>query len=178
MYELTPKKTNKTAGKLILLLFLGAAALILITVAVPPLLKVELPLRWVFQLIAIFLLTAGIFLTTRYITKLFIYRVTEKRDLTVTEAASNGKRPITVARVGLDGIRERIYVDSPAAADAEIKRLKKEKIKLYDYTVDYQPAESIFLVVVEGGERLALRLSYDKNLYDLLIPTVNVEEEE
>ena len=98
MYELIPQKTNKIAARLVALSFFGAAAVLLCTVLAP-----AVPFRWVFQLIAILLLTAGVFLTTRYLTKLFFYRITEDGDLTVTEAAANGKRQVTVCRVAVAG---------------------------------------------------------------------------
>ena len=162
MYEYSPKRTNTAARRLILLFFLGAAALILITMMVP-----NVPFRWVFQLIAIGLLTAAIFLVTRYVTKLFLYRI-ENGDLTVTEADARGKRRITVCRVGVANIQSLERLDEPHAANAALADLKKQKIKLFDYTADLRPADSILLVVREGGEDLAIRLSFDETLFELL----------
>lgn len=166
MYELIPRKTNQTARRLILLLFLGAAAVIVVTMLVP-----TVPVRWLFQLIAIGLLTGGVFLTTRYVTKLFIYRAEVGGDLTVSEANANGKRQITVCRVGLSSIRRRTLLDSPCAARAALDELKANKKKLFDYCVDLQPAESILLTVEEGGETFAIRLSFDPVFFELLSPT-------
>ena len=165
MYELIPSKTNKTAARLVALLFLGAAAVLLCTVLAP-----AVPFRWVFQLIAVLMLTVGVFLTTRYLTKLFFYRISEDGDLTVTEAAANGKRQITVCRVAVAGVRELCLPESPDQVSALKKRLRKEKIKLYDYTVDYRPAQSMFVIVKEGQDTLCIRLSYDKTLSELLTP--------
>lgn len=162
MYEYSPKRTNTAAQRLILLFFLGAAALILITMLVP-----TVPFRWVFQLIAIGLLTAAIFLVTRYVTKLFLYRI-ENGDLTVTEADARGKRQITVCRVSVANIQSLERLDEPNVADAALSDLKKQKIKLFDYTADLRPADSILLVVREGGEDLAIRLSFDEILFGLL----------
>ncbi len=168
MYEYIPQKSNRTARRLILLFFAGAAALFLLTVLFP-----TVPFRWVFQLIALGILTAAIFLVTRYVTKLFIYRIETasegEHDLTVTEAAANGKRAVTVCRIGLSHIQSCRIVET-AEADALLKQLKKEHIRLYDYTVDLRPAQSIFLLTDEGGETLALRLSYDTTLFGLLRP--------
>ncbi|MBE6546138.1 MAG: hypothetical protein E7668_01695 [Ruminococcaceae bacterium] len=170
MYEFIPQKTNQTARKLILLFFAGAAALFALTLLVP-----AIPFRWVFQLFALALLTAAIFLVTRYVTKLYIYRTEPTAggavDLTVTEAAANGKRAVTVCRIGLSQIRHRRLVSSQTEFDAALKELKKERIRLYDYTVDLHPTESILLLAEEGGETLALRLAYDQTLFELLTPT-------
>ena len=170
MFEWIPTKTNTTARKMILLLFLGSAALMVTTMLVP-----TVPFRWVFQLIAIFLLTAGVFLTTRYITKLFIYRI-ENGDLTVTEANTNGKRQITVCRVGLANITSVTHCQSAEESVGQIKGHKKNRSRFFDYTVDLQPAEFLLVTVTEGGEELTLRLSYDKTLCELLKPTESKEQ--
>lgn len=162
MFEWIPQRTNTTARKMILLFFLGSAALILVTMLVP-----GVPFRWVFQLLAIILLTAGVFLTTRYVTKLFIYRI-DQGDLTITEANTNGKRQITVCRVAISGILSVTVSESASEAKEQIRALKKQHIKLFDYTADLQPATSMFVTVREGGEELALRLSYDRALCELL----------
>ena len=156
---------------MILLFFLGSAALLATTMLVP-----TVPFRWVFQLLAIFLLTAGVFLTTRYLTKLFFYRI-QNGDLTVTEANTNGKRQITVCRVGLSGILSVTECHSATEAKEQIKALKKRRVKYFDYTVDLQPAESLLVLVEEGGEELALRLSYDEQLAERLTP-IQAEEAE
>ena len=169
MYEWNPKSANTTARKLILLFFIGAGALMLVTMLFP-----SVPFRWVFQLIALGLLSAAIFFVTRYVTKSFLYRIETtadgSADLTVTEISSGGKRRITVCRIGLDHILTRELLDNPAKTSERLASLKKEKIKYYDYTVEYQSAESILLIVNEGGEEIALRLSFDADLFALLRP--------
>ena len=165
MYELIPSKTNKTAARLVALMFFGAAAVLLCTVLAP-----AVPFRWAFQLVAILLLTVGVFLTTRYLTKLFFYRITEDGDLTVTEAAANGKRQVTVCRVAVSGVRELCLPESPDQVKELKKRLRREKIRLYDYTVDYRPVQSIFVIVLEGDTPLCIRLAYDQTLAKLLTP--------
>ena len=171
MYELIPRPVGATAKKLILLFFFGASALMLITMLVP-----SIPFRWVFQLIALGLLTAAVFLVTRYVTKLFFYRLEQTQsgiDLTVTEASANGKRQITVCRIGLNAIEECVLLENPVAEKERLREIRKACVKLYDYTLELHPAQSIFLIVTEGGERLAIRLSYDKTLFDLLSPQDN-----
>ena len=167
-YEWIPAKSNTIARNLVMILLVGAFVLMLIPTAIP-----TLPFRWVVQLIALFLLTAGIFITTRYLTKLFIYRIVsngESLDLTVTEAASNGKRQITTCRVGLSGVRRVCILDSAEVGKQEREALKKERIKQFDYRPDLSPAKSILLVVEEGGEELALFLAYEEKFASWLAP--------
>lgn len=172
MYQVIPKRTNSQASRLILLFFAGAAALMLITMLVP-----SIPFRWVFQLIALGLLTAAIFLVTRYITKLFFYRI-ENGDLTVIETDGKGKKQITVCRVGVGNVIRCEHLTRPEQTDAALADLKKRKIKLFDYTVDLRPAESLLVLVVEGGEELAIRLSFDEGLLSILTPEGEDEAEE
>ena len=139
-----------------------------------------LPFRWVVQLLALVLLTAGIFLTTRYLTKIFLYRIVgegDALDLTVTEASSNGKRQITVCRVGLSGIRRLVILDAtkPEIERKERALLKKSHTKQYDYRADFCPAKSILLIVEEGGEELCLFLSYEERLAFYLAPREDEE---
>lgn len=177
MMQWIPQKSNKTAKNMILLFFGGAFALFAVTTAVP-----TVPFRWVFQTVALVLLTAAVFLVTRYLTKLFIYRVEQggegSTDLTVTEAAANGKRPVTVCRVGLEHICSVIlldFSDSGASLDTW-KDFKKGRKKIYDYRVDLRPVKSILLTVTEGGEELYLLLSYEAELLDLFRSYAKKEE--
>ena len=122
-------------------------------------------------------------MTTRYLTKLFIYRIISNGasfDLTVTEAAANGKRQVTVCRVGLGGIRERHLLEQSNAEENKKRfdTLKKGQIKFYDYCVDYRPAQSILIVAEEGGQSYAIRLSYDEELWSYLLPMEKEEEKE
>ncbi len=171
MYQYIPKRTNQTARKLILLFFAGAAALMLITMIAR-----AVPFRWVFQLIALFLLTAAIFLVTRYVTKLFLYRI-ESGDLTVIETDTRGKKRLTVCRVGIANVSRVHRLTDQAQTKAILAELRGNKIKVFDYTVDLRPSDSILAVVNEGGEDLAVRLSFDEQLFALLSPETPSGEE-
>lgn len=168
-YEWIAQKTNKTARNLVIVLLVGAFALMLIPAAIP-----TLPFRWVVQLIALCLMTAGIFITTRYLTKMFFYRIVsdgEALDLTVSEASSNGKRQITVCRVGVAGIHRQVILASLEEEKAERSALKKERVKIFDYRPDLRPEKSLLVLVEEGGEELALFLAYEETLASYLAPT-------
>ncbi len=169
MYEWISKKTNKTDRNMTLLLFAGGAALIAVTSLVP-----GVPGKWVFQLIALGLLTAAIFFVTRYQSKLFFYRIIEDGegsfDLTVTETNIKGKRAVTVCRVGLLGIRTVRMLDFADGGESlEFwSSVKKTKTKIHDYTVDLRPVKSILVMVHEGGDDLWLRFSPEEEFYQLL----------
>lgn len=174
-YEWLPTKSNQKARNVVLVLLIGAFALMLISSVFS-----ALPFRWIPQLLGLVLLTAAIFLTTRYLTKLFIYRIVgegESLDLTVTEASSNGKRQITVCRVALSGIRRLVILDAskPEVEKEERAFLKKSKVKQFDYRPDLCPAKSILLIVEEGGEELCLFLAYEERFASYLAPRENEE---
>ena len=139
MFEWIPQKTNKTAQTVILLLFVGAAILLAFPMILP-----GLPFRWRVQLLALGFLTAAIFLTTRYVTKMYIYRVLDdgegERDLTVTETKVGGKARLTVCRVALSHICRRDLLENFDSTD-----WKKGGKKIFDYRVDLRPAKSILL---------------------------------
>ena len=165
MYEWIPRRTNERAQRAILLLFLAAALLFAV-----PYLIAGLPFRWVLQLFAIGMLTAAIFLVTRYVSKIFIYRVIlcedGTQDLTVTEANSGARGQITVCRVGLSNILSCRVLDEQKDARAReaLSALKKKRRKIFDYCADLHPAQCILLSVREGGEELWLLLSYSPEL--------------
>ncbi len=152
MYEIRPERTNKKAQSLIILFFIGAAALLLLSVPLK-----GMPFLWVIQLFAVVLLCVAVFLVTRYLTKGYIYRI-EDGDLTVVEISSGGKRQLTVCRVSLSGITE-----SSVLTGKEGLRAYKGK-RIYDYRPDLLPERSILLVSAEGGEECVILLGYDDRL--------------
>lgn len=169
MYEWIPQKNNKKAQKVTLLLFGGAAVLMAFPVLFP-----QLPYRWILQLISIGLLISAVFMMTRYVAKLYIYRIVDlgnsNLDLTVTEAKAGGKGRITVCRIGISGIRQCVRADDSPSSDGNrlLEQKRKEHRKIFDYCADFRPEQSIVLVVEEGGEELIVRLSYDPTLFDIL----------
>ena len=163
MYEFKPQRTNNKAQSLILLFFIGAAALFFMSA----LLK-GMPFVWAVQLIAILLLVAGVFIVTRYITKAFIYNIDiidGQADLSVTEVSSGGRRQITVCRIGLASIRS---VKLSEGGDETVALLRKERKKMFDYRPDINPEKSILLVSDEGGDEILILLAYDEELLRIL----------
>ena len=176
MYEFIPKRTNNKARNSVMLLFFGSFALLFLTTA-----QNGLPFRWALQLIAVALLTVSIFLTTRYLTKIYVYRIESSErgaDLVVLEAGRNGRKRTTVCRIALSGISRRYLVDASDATSDKSKEIKKQGLSVYDYRPDLNPQKSILIIANEGGEELGIRLAYDKTLYGLLAPQNEKAEDE
>ena len=163
MYEFRPQKTNNKAQSLIILFFVGAVALLALSMALE-----GIPFLWAIQLFAILLLVAAIFLVTRYMTKGYIYNIAPAdngADLTVTEVASGGRRCVAVCRISLAGIESARKIEG---RDAELREIKRARKKIYDYRPDIEPAESILVEAEECGEKFIILLAYDLELYDIL----------
>ncbi len=179
MRQWIPKKSNDTARNMILLLFCGAFALLALTA-----IWGDIPFRWGFQTIALLLLTAAIFFVTRYMTKMFVYRVEADEDgdidLTVTEAAANGKRAVTVCRVGVRSVcSARLFDFSDGEASLSAwKEFKKGRKKIHDYRVDLRPVTFLLVSVKEGGETLYILLSHEVELTELLTSAAKAYREE
>lgn len=163
MYEFKPQRTNNKAQKLIMLFFMGAAALFLVTLPLE-----GVPFLWVIQLLAILLLVAAVFLVTRYVTKTYEYAVEPTdggADLTVTEVSSGGRRRITVCRISLSGIESARVVEGK---DEELSAIRKARRKIFDYRLDIAPEKSILAVANESGEEYILLFAYDEEFLSIL----------
>ena len=174
LYEYAPKKDIKRLSLTTIAAFAGAAVMVLVTVMFP-----EMAYKWAVQLISIGLIAVGIFFTSRYIMRSYVYRVevfdeNEGPELTVTEI--QGRHIITVCRLTLSSIDGTVTVcptDKPEV-DALKARINAEKRKKYDYCVDMFGDKQICVLATVGGEGIAVKLSYDKQLEKLL--TVNDEQ--
>ena len=163
MYEFRPERTNNKAQKLILLFFIGAAALFVLTVPLK-----GMPFLWVIQLFAIILTVVAVFLVTRYITKTYEYSVEpveDGADLSVTEVSSGGKRRITVCRISLGGIESARAIEGK---DEELAALRKARRKIFDYRPDLAPEKSILVTAREGGEEYLILLAYNEEFLSIL----------
>jgi hypothetical protein len=163
MYEFKPQRTNDRAQKLVLLFFIGAAALLLVTVPLK-----GMPFLWIIQLFAVILIVAAVFLVTRYITRSYIYSIDVidgRTDLTVTEVSSGGKRQIAVCRIGLAGIESVREIDG---RDGELAELRKARKRIFDYRPDLLPEKSLLVSAEECGEKLLILLAYDEALLKIL----------
>ncbi len=163
LLEFVPQKNIKKLGTVTGALFVGAAVLMLFTY-----LKSDIAYRWAFQLIAIGMLCMGIFITTRYIMKSFVYAVLEcedgSRDFTVTEI--QGRHKTTVCRIAMSSIEQIVVVpqnDKPA--EQLIKnQIREQKRKKFNYCADLLADNYICLFSNEGGIPLAIKISWHETL--------------
>ena len=178
MYQWIPKKTNKTAEKVILILLGGAILMFGVTVVFP-----TIAYRWAYQLIALGMLTLILYLVTRYVTRSYLYRIGENgeggTDMEIIEKTGNGKRQVTVCRISLTGLVSLVLLDLSDGGKSEtlLATRKREKKKIYDYCVNLQPEKSCLLRCFESGEELWIRLEYEPGLWDLLSSHLPEEEE-
>lgn len=166
LFEYTPQKNIKRLSILTGTLFIGAAVLMLTTLLIE-----GMPYRWVIQLISLCMLSAGIFITTRYAMKSYVYAVVsaeDGNDLTVTEIQN--RHTITVCRIALSSIEETVTVSvgDNGANDMIKRRIRAEKRKHFNYCADLFPEKYICLFVNECGDSLTIKLSWDGALEDIL----------
>ena len=167
IYEYSPVKNIKKLGAITGVLIIGAAVLMLST-----LLWGEMEYRWVIQLLSVLMLALGVFITSRHIMKSFVYAIVsdgeQGADLTVTEI--QGRHTVTVCRIGLDGIEEVVTVEQGDRQKiTELKeRIRKQKRKSYNYCSDLLDEKYVCIFACESGEAIAIKLSYDERLTQLL----------
>ncbi len=161
MYEITPQRSNKTAQHFsIVLLIVSFAAMFFSSMS-------WIAYRSVMQFSALLMMAFSVLLMVRYTLSGYTYAIVPDDDggfdLTVTEIKRKSR--ITVCRISLSGI------ESVSLADISNKKEMTEKAKKYkrfNYCVDMTPAKSIFVFAEECGDKIALRLSFDQSLFDIL----------
>ena len=117
LFEFSPQKNTKRLSLVTGLLIIGAAILMIVTMILG-----ELSYRWSIQLLSLGMLAVGVFITTRYVMRGYVYAVVRNdegdKDLTVTEV--QGRHTVTVCRVGLSHI-ERVIVIPQGDKQSEIE---------------------------------------------------------
>ncbi len=172
LFEFTPTKNTKKLTQVTGLLFVGAAILMVLTMVIP-----DMPYRWVVQLISLGMLVMGIFITTRYVMKSFVYAVMstdDGNDFTVTEIQN--RHTITVCRISMSSVERTVVVEvNDKQTDAELKKqIKAEKRKTFNYCADLFPQKYVCIFSCESGTPIAIRLTWDESLEKLF----NTEEEQ
>ena len=166
LFEFSPQKNTKRLSLVTGLLIIGAAILMIVTMILG-----ELSYRWSIQLLSLGMLAVGVFITTRYVMRGYVYAVVRNdegdKDLTVTEV--QGRHTVTVCRVGLSHI-ERVIVIPQGDKQSEIEvknEIRARKCKQYNYRADLFDEKNICLFVNECGEEICIRLSYGESLEKL-----------
>ena len=172
VYDYIPKKSNKKALGVIIILTSLALGLFCFTLISP-----NMPFKWLVQLIAIIAFVAVIFIISRYIAKGFIYTIVktdeDTLDFTVTEITNAGRTKITVCRIALTSIEEAYRInksiDDNSQKIKEIeKKAKADGRKSFNYCPDINPCEICILLVEECGEKFIIKLSPDDTLWSYL----------
>ena len=169
MYEYIPKKSTKKVTGMVIMLAAAAALLFFI-----PSFFSNIPYAWGFQLCGFALLVAIIYITTRYVSRSYIYRVipregsdgaVEGYDLMITELS--GKSRVTVCRLGLERISRVEKIDQKT--EGAVKELvRQEKRKRFIYLSELDPEIKCCIFAEECGEPLAVTISSDGHLFAIL----------
>ena len=122
MQEFRPARSNNKARDLTFILIIAAVAVFGICYAFK-----DMPFRWAFQLAAIGIFTAGVYMVARYLTKGFFYRI-DGDELTVTELS--GKRQMCVCRISLASVKNISLVDHKKGENSTLpEEIKKSRCK-------------------------------------------------
>ena len=166
LYEYSPQKNTKKLATVTGALLGGAVILILMYIFIP-----DLGTPWMFQLLAVGMLMLAVFITARYIMKSYVYAIIEENGeklLTVNEV--QGRHNITVCRLSLSGLETAIIStkgDKPT--DTALKdRIRSEKRKSFNYCSDLFDEKYICIFSTECGDPIAVKLSWDQKLEDML----------
>ena len=164
IYELCPPKNIKRLTSIISVLLFGGALIMIF-----PSFFSALPFRWAFQIIGMTMLGVGIFLSTRFVMKSYVYRIEStdgRTDLTVTEI--QGKSTTTVCRLSISGIESVIVAEGADASKSASKRAQNEGRKIFNYCADIKNDKMLCVFATECGEPLLIKLAFDGELQALL----------
>ena len=172
LYEYIPKKSNKKAIGVAIILLALAVGVFIYTLIFP-----DMPYRWGPQLIAIMSFVGFVFIMSRYVFKKFIYAIAKndegELDLTITEVTNAGKKKITVCRVSISNIEESHLLDCTVAENqqklSDIKKnAKSSGRKIFDYCPDINPSEVCALVGEECGDKYLVIFCPDDGIWSYL----------
>ena len=156
MYQYQPKRENKTASVLLLVLALASV----ITVGVSVFTKA---FAGILQTAAVLMLAAEVALFIRYFRKTFVYRIQNfgpegtSPDLVVSEVT--GKDNIIVCRLSLDDL----YGIKKRTENKNVKGRKK-----YNYCIDIAPKNAFCLEFTDCGTPVTVIISPDEKMLSIL----------
>ena len=172
LYDYEPKKnTKQMTGVILCLVSLGAGPF-LFSLIIP-----NLPFKWAFQLFSIIVLTAVVFIISRFAAKSFLYSIVktdgDALDMTVTEITNGGRSKITVCRISVAGIERIEKIDRTDANDRNKqkeleKQAKKDGRKSFNYSPNINPASICVILCEECGEKFLIKLEADDTLLSYL----------
>ncbi|MBO5845657.1 MAG: hypothetical protein J6Q77_03325 [Clostridia bacterium] len=169
MYDITPKRSNKVASYTSTALFVTALIAMLMSGIS------WLPYRSVMQLAALIILGIAIAILVRYVLTGYSYAIVPAENggyyLTVTEVKHRSR--ITVCRISLASIE---HTETVRSENKKELAPKVRGYKTFNYCVDLAPSELFCIFANECGESLAIKLSYDQDLIDLISRLCDTEE--
>jgi len=166
MYEITPQGNRQKAKNIVSALILGGFAVMLVTSVAD-----SMPFKWAFQLGGLAVITAGIFVLTRYVSRTFSYKVEQTdtgADFTITELQR--KSFVTVCRIALSNIKEiKVFDSTQKSAEKDfLATVRKDGRKTFNYCVDINPDKFVWVVADECGQSVAVKITYDEKLCEIL----------
>ena len=171
MYSVTPKKQNKLTDFACIACFVCGICIFAVSI-----LNASVPyLTLAAQVCAVLLLTAGIYLYSKFIARTFTYKVQpggifdadgrELYDLIVVETIGKSKQR-TVCRIALRDITSVQARPIRATKKNGLSKIEaQDGGRKFTYCVDMVPEKVIALVDADGN---AVLLTYDAGLYDIL----------
>ena len=158
-YEYSPKPERRRER--LLTGFLFSLAMVLMILSYLP----TMTLPWIPQILAVGLLSGGVYFLARYLLRSFFYRLEESRlggtDLVVVEKC--GKRLQTVCRIStLD-----VSLAEKLSRENQKQLLAKTKgSRFYRYQAQTDPVDHYLLTFLENGETAYLLICADQRLID------------
>ncbi len=171
MYSVTPRKQNKLTDFACIACFVGGIGIFAVSI-----LNASVPyLTLAAQIVAVLLLTAGIYLYARFVARTYTYTVQpggifdaegrELYDLVVVETVGKSKQR-TVCRIALRDIT--LVQARPVRASKKKGYAKIEAQdggRSFSYCADLVPEKVIAIYDADGN---AVTLTFDARLYDIL----------
>ena len=156
-YQYIPQRKNQVASVYIMVSFIAGVCLMMASN--------RLPYSSVFQIVSIGILTVGVFLTTRYITRAFAYSIKKSGDgydFAVNEL--QGKKTTVVCRIGTEEIVDFFKADEKGRLPSELKQKYGGIKQHYDYCRDMQPSDAYYIVTGSEDGETVIRISPDERL--------------
>lgn len=171
MYSVTPRKQNKLTDFACIACFVGGIGIFAVSI-----LNASVPyLTLAAQIVAVLLLTAGIYLYARFVARAYTYTVQpggifdadgrELYDLVVVETVGKSKQR-TICRIALRDITQ--VQARPMRASQKNGYAKIEAQdggRSFSYCADLVPEKVIAIYDADGN---AVTLTFDARLYDIL----------
>ncbi len=124
-----------------------------------------LPYPFIFQIFGVAFIAIGIFMTTRYIVRRYVYSVQKVSecdyDFSINEVV--GSRSKTVCRISTDEIMDLVY-SNDGKTPVKYRGKAGKDIIVYDYCQDFLPGDCYYLYADIREGRICIKFSPDERL--------------